>query len=1387
MKPMRLVLLVSASFSSMAAAQNTVQVPYAAPTVIAGQATFNVDQTGTVRTVTQSTAKAFLDWTALDVPLDHTLRFEQPNAEAITLNRVTGGNQSVIDGLIEANGQVWILNPNGVFISPSGRVVTPGFLASTGNISPGEFMNAGTQFAIGGNSPASVINAGTITSSLGYTVLNAAQVQNSGLIAADRGAVLIAAVDNLSVSFDQGRLISYALSNNASAPAAIREITNTGTIAARGGLVALSMASALGTISGVINTTGLIDASAVRDEGGTIVLDGGSTGLVVAGGRLDVSGKGEGQTGGSIAVLGSAVLVASGALLDASGSAGGGKINVGGGWQGASINGQGSAVLAGVASGATLDASALISGDGGEVTLWSDVANPLSQTFAHGTFLARGGAYGGNGGRIETSGRYLETTGVTGSASAPHGAAGIWLFDPYDIEVVSGSGDGPNIVNPAFTQGLLGWSAYNGGSGSVVTSVSAANGTFSPPADSSGSFALVSAGQVNVQTGIQQTFTAESGQSITLYAIFVGNDYLPFNDNGGVSIVKPDGTVDTLFFGSVEQFGDYNASGFSTINYTFSASGEYTIRSFATNVLDSTLNSQLGFSLLSGALASINGGFSNIGGVQVWTPTASASKIDVSQITGLLNGGTSVQIATGAIGSVGGDAGNITINATINKTAGGDATLQLDAANAIFVNQAIGSSSGLLNVTLNAGSGGIALNNTVNTNGGTLTLNTTGATSQNSALTTATLSLLGTGGAHVLNHTGNSFVTLSGNTGSVVVHNNNATSVSGLRTSGQLNLSTPGAITIQGTNKFGPNSVLATPHSITLLAGSNTTIAGAVAFQAGNSFKNEAGPGAFATIDSGYWLIYSEDPSLNTFGGLASGNAAIWNQTPDSLSPSAIAPGNRYIFKLSPMLTVSASDTKKIYGNALLSGSLPFTVTGLIDASAFGNVFTQDSVSGAPALTSSGAASTANVGQYAINAALGSLTRPAGYGISFVSGTLTVDPRPLVASLTGTVSRNYDGTTAALLGSSNFALEGLVSGETITVSQTAGIYASANAGSNLLVTAALASGNFTAGTGTLLSNYVLPTSASGTIGTIVPLTLTYVADPALRFVGASNPTFTGSVTGFLPGEDLATATTGQLVFTSPATATSEAGRYPINGSGLSAINYIFVQAAENASALTIQPNIVSQVSNVSSQVPGIGTGSGAGSTPPPPPPSPAPTAPSGSDAGSSSGSGTGSGADSSSSSQDGGDGTGGDSSSSPSSSQSSEGASGTEPSTGAAPAASGDASGEGGGQGGGAGEGDEGATSGSQSSQNVVQVEIEAADPLPPSPISDEPTSTPSDPEDSSDPVLAAASGEAANDTGPEQDIVEITQSITVLPPRQTQNIQQTPEGPLSINVSLAL
>jgi hypothetical protein len=186
------------------------------------------------------------------------------------------------------------------------------------------------------------------------------------------------------------------------------------------------------------------------------------------------------------------------------------------------------------------------------------------------------------------------------------------------------------------------------------------------------------------------------------------------------------------------------------------------------------------------------------------------------------------------------------------------------------------------------------------------------------------------------------------------------------------------------------------------------------------------------------------------------------------------------------------------------------------------------------------------------------------------SKTFTIDPKPATVSIVGNPNKTYDGNTSIALTSANYTVGGLIGGQSVTVTKTSGSFNSANVATANSVTASLAPGDFTAGGGTLLTNYSFPNSATGP-GHINAATLTYVADAKSRTFGASDPAFTGSVTGFVNSETVAGATTGTLAFATSATQTSNVGSYPITGGGLTANNgnYTFVQAAANATALTI--------------------------------------------------------------------------------------------------------------------------------------------------------------------------------------------------------------------------
>jgi hypothetical protein len=179
--------------------------------------------------------------------------------------------------------------------------------------------------------------------------------------------------------------------------------------------------------------------------------------------------------------------------------------------------------------------------------------------------------------------------------------------------------------------------------------------------------------------------------------------------------------------------------------------------------------------------------------------------------------------------------------------------------------------------------------------------------------------------------------------------------------------------------------------------------------------------------------------------------------------------------------------------------------------------------------------------------------------ITTASSGNTVSPAPL--TITGLAGSNkvYDGlTTASFTGTA--AYSGLVNGETPSVSGSpSASFATATVANGKTITVS----GYTAPS----ANYSLtqPTLSAD----ITPATLTYTANAASMAYGGTVPSLSGSVSGFVNSENQAGATTGTLAFTTTAESSSLPGSYAINGSGLSAANYDFVQAAGNTTALTI--------------------------------------------------------------------------------------------------------------------------------------------------------------------------------------------------------------------------
>ena len=291
-----------------------------------------IAQNGKTMTVTQQSGKMAVDWTQFNIAKDEAVKFAQPGRDAVALNRITGGQKSVIDGALSANGNLFLVNPNGVVFSKTATVDVGSLVASTAQLND-PFMKsfagstANLNLTIGEGNTSTILNEGTIAAQGGLVALHAAQVENTGTISNPGGTVALAAAKQLTLSPDSDGKLNYAVDGELAQAKAL----NSGRIQADGGYVVMTAKSAQDLLGTVVNNTGTLEAKTLRkDEKGQILLDGGDNGQVEVSGTLNASGTEEGQSAGNIKVIGQKTIVHDDTNLLAKGSVDGGKIETSG-------------------------------------------------------------------------------------------------------------------------------------------------------------------------------------------------------------------------------------------------------------------------------------------------------------------------------------------------------------------------------------------------------------------------------------------------------------------------------------------------------------------------------------------------------------------------------------------------------------------------------------------------------------------------------------------------------------------------------------------------------------------------------------------------------------------------------------------------------------------------------------------------------------------------------------------------------------------------------------------------------------------------------------------------------------------------------------------------
>ena len=294
-----------------------VPAAYAQPTggvVAAGNATIST-MPGAV-TIRQSSQNAAIDWSSFSIGANETVAFVQPSSSAVALNRVIGSDPSTILGKLTANGQVFLINPNGVLFGKSAEVNVGGLVASTLDMADSDFMAGRYKFS--GVSNASVLNEGSLHGDGGYVALLGASVGNNGLISAKLGTVALAAGNAITLDVAGNGLLKVTVDKGALQALA----QNGGLIVADGGHVLLTAMSAGALLHSAVNNTGVIEARSLQNHSGVISLLGDmTTGVVQVDGKLDASAP-TGGNGGFIEASAAKVAIANGALITTAAFAG---------------------------------------------------------------------------------------------------------------------------------------------------------------------------------------------------------------------------------------------------------------------------------------------------------------------------------------------------------------------------------------------------------------------------------------------------------------------------------------------------------------------------------------------------------------------------------------------------------------------------------------------------------------------------------------------------------------------------------------------------------------------------------------------------------------------------------------------------------------------------------------------------------------------------------------------------------------------------------------------------------------------------------------------------------------------------------------------------------
>ncbi|HHV6591580.1 TPA: filamentous hemagglutinin N-terminal domain-containing protein, partial [Haemophilus influenzae] len=388
--------------------------------VVHGTATMQVDGN---KTIIRNSVDAIINWKQFNIDQNEMVQFLQENNNSAVFNRVTSNQISQLKGILDSNGQVFLINPNGVAIGKNAIINTNGFTASTLDISNENIKARNFTFEqTKDKALAEIVNHGLITVGKDGSVnLIGGKVKNEGVISVNGGSISLLAGQKITISDIINPTITYSIA------APENEAINLGDIFAKGGNINVRAAN--------IRNKGKLSADSVsKDKSGNIVLSA-KEGEAEIGGVI--SAQNQQAKGGKLMITGDKVTLKTGAVIDLSGKEGG-ETYLGGDERGEGKNGIQLAKKTSLEKGSTINVSG--KEKGGRAIVWGDIALIDGNINAQGKDIAK------TGGFVETSGHYL-SIGNNAVAKTKE-----WLLDPENViienESVSRTDNGADVEFP---------------------------------------------------------------------------------------------------------------------------------------------------------------------------------------------------------------------------------------------------------------------------------------------------------------------------------------------------------------------------------------------------------------------------------------------------------------------------------------------------------------------------------------------------------------------------------------------------------------------------------------------------------------------------------------------------------------------------------------------------------------------------------------------------------------------------------------------------------------------------------------------------------------------------------------------------------------------------